>query len=195
MSIKEDVRIKKTKEKLLSSFKLLLAKKSFEDITVNELCAAADVRRATFYKHFADKYVFLKFFVGTLRDDFDRTLPKRKKPNASPDYYIEYLHTLVGFLDKNEMMVKNALKSDVLPALINVIIDQNYEDTRDRLKQSISNGMMLPASVEITASMMTGAVSNTLLRWFNSGKKLPIETIIAEISAVIASMQGGTKGI
>lgn len=190
MSSKEDIRIRKTKEKLLVAFKILITEKSFEDITVNELCAAASVRRATFYKHFADKYAFLKYFVGTLRDDFDRTLPKRKKPNASSDYYIEYLHALVGFLDKNETMVKNALKSDVLPALINVILDQNYEDTRDRLKQSISNGMVLPASVEIMASMMTGAVSNTLLRWFNSGKKLPIDTLVAEISAVISSMQG-----
>lgn len=189
MSIKEDARVKKTKEKLLSTFKEILTRKSFEDITVNEICDMSNVRRATFYKHFADKYAFLKYLVGSLRDDFDSTLPKRKKPDATSDYYIQYLKALVNFLDKNELMVKNALESEVLPSLINVIAEKNYEDTCDRLKLSVNNGMLLPASVEITASMMIGAVSNTLLRWFNNGKNTPIDTLVNEISSVISAMQ------
>ena len=189
MNTKEDARVKRTKTKLISTFRELLIRKSFEDITVNEICDTSGIRRATFYKHFADKYAFLKYFVGSLRDDFDRTLPKRKKPDASSDYYIEYLHALVKFLDKNEPMVKNALESEVLPSLINIITEKNYEDTCERLKQSVSEGMQLPASIEITASMMTGAVSTTLLHWFNNGKRIPIDTLISEISAVISSMQ------
>jgi len=189
MKQKEDARVRKTKAKLLSTFKLLLCEKSFEDITVNEICLAADVRRATFYKHFPDKYAFLKYLVGTLRDDFDSKLPKRKKPNATSDYYTEYIRALVNFLTENESMVKNALESEVLPSLIEVIKDKNYEDTCERLRQSTAEGMTLPASVEVTASMMTGAVAGTLLNWFNNGKNIPVEQLIREISAVIASIQ------
>ena len=191
--VKEDARVIKTKAKLLTTFKSLLCEKSFEDITINEICALADVRRATFYKHFEDKYAFLGYLVGSLRDDFDSHLPKRKKPNATSGYYVEYIGALVSFLLKNEKMVKNALKSDVLPALITVITEKNYEDTCDRLRESVADGMTLPASVEITASMMTGAVSATLLRWLQGNRVTPVSTVIAEISAVIATMQNNGK--
>ena len=189
MQKKEDTRITKTNSKLIAAFRRLLAEKSFEEISINEICLAADVRRATFYNHFSDKYAFLKYFVGTLRLNFDQRLPNRKKPGASSDYYVEYIRALVNFLTENEKIVKNALSSDVLPTLMEVIKEKNYEDTIDRLNQSVSEGMKLPASVEITASMMTGAVANTLLSWFKDGKQMPVETLIAEISAVIAKLQ------
>ena len=55
---KSDLRIIKTRKALYTAFTMLLGEKSFEDITVNELCENAMVRRATCYKHFADKYDF-----------------------------------------------------------------------------------------------------------------------------------------
>ena len=189
MQTREDTRITKTKTKLTAAFKALLSEKSFEEISINEICLAADVRRATFYNHFSDKYAFLKSFVGSLRLDFDRRLPSRKKPGASSDYYVEYIRGIVNFFIENEKIAKNALESDVLPSLMEVIKEKNYEDTLDRLKQSVREGMTLPASVEITASMMTGAVANTLLAWFKGGKEKPVEDLICEISAVIAKLQ------
>ena len=58
-SKKEDLRVRKTKKALFDAFMSLLAKKPYEDITINELCDAADVRRATFYKHYSDKVSFV----------------------------------------------------------------------------------------------------------------------------------------
>ena len=189
MNVKEDARIIKTKSRLLETFKNLLGEKSFEKITIQEICERASVKRATFYKHFDDKYAFLKYLVGSLRDSFDSKLPKTVKPDATADYYVQYIHSLVGFLIENEAMVKNALESDVFFSLIDVIKEKNYEDTCVRLEQSVKDGMHLPASVEITASMMTGAVSTALVNWFKSGKKMPVDKLISEISSVIVSMQ------
>lgn len=189
MKQKEDARVKKTRAKLIESFKELLSEKTFEDITINEICSRADVRRATFYKHYEDKYSFLKYFVGYLRDEFDRTIPKRKKPDATSAYYVEYIRAIVNFLTQNENIVKNVLQSAVLHSLIDVIKEKNFEDTCERLRKSVEEGMALPASVEITAAMMTGAVANTLLAWFKSGKAMPVDELVFQISSVIASMQ------
>lgn len=190
MSTKDDARVIKTKAKLLSTFKALLSEKPFEDITVNEICDLSGVRRATFYKHFADKYAFLKYFVGSLRDVFDNRVESKGILDATSAYYVAYIRRLVNFLIENESMVKNALKSEVLPALMEVIKEKNYEDTCARLKKSVDEGMVLPASVETCASMMTGAVANTLLGWFKNGKPTPINILIEEMSSVIESMQG-----
>ena len=186
---KDDARVIKTKSKLLTTFKTLLSEKSFEDITVNEICDKSDVRRATFYKHFADKYAFLKYLIGSLRNDFDNRIGNKKMPDATSVYYVEYLHSLVNFLTENENMVKNVLKSEVLPSLMEVIKEKNYEDTCERLKKSVAEGMTLPTTPEICASMMTGAVASTLLSWFKGGKTTPVGALIKGMCAVIQSMQ------
>lgn len=56
---KVDIRVKKTYNQLIVALVKLLAEKSFDDITVLEICETAGVHRATFYKHFVDKYDFL----------------------------------------------------------------------------------------------------------------------------------------
>ena len=55
MEQKLDLRIQRTYRLLHTAFTKLMEEKSFEDITVNDLCREAMIRRTTFYKHFADK--------------------------------------------------------------------------------------------------------------------------------------------
>ena len=188
MNSKEDARVVRTKSRLLETFKSLLSERSFEKITVQEICKSAGVKRATFYKHFEDKYAFLKYLVGSLRDSFDTRITKDTKPDATSAYYVEYIHAIVNFLAENEKMVKNALESEIFFSLLDVIKEKNYEDTCDRLRKSVADGMILPASVEITASMMTGAVANAIIFWFKNDKQMPVDTLIKEISSVIESI-------
>ena len=62
MEEKTDLRIRKTYKALCDAFVTILEKKRFDDLTVNELCDEATIRRATFYKHFADKHDFFPFY-------------------------------------------------------------------------------------------------------------------------------------
>ena len=56
---KVDVRVKRTYKQLSDALLRLLKQKSFDEIKVLEICQEAEVHRATFYKHFVDKYDFL----------------------------------------------------------------------------------------------------------------------------------------
>ncbi|MDR1796642.1 MAG: TetR/AcrR family transcriptional regulator [Clostridiales Family XIII bacterium] len=55
-SKKQDLRARYTKQILGESLLQLLEEKPLGKITVKELCAAADINRATFYAHFSDIY-------------------------------------------------------------------------------------------------------------------------------------------
>ncbi len=58
---KMDIRVVRTYNQLSDSLVALLTSKTFEELSVSEICDSADVHRATFYKHFKDKYEFLNF--------------------------------------------------------------------------------------------------------------------------------------
>lgn len=184
---KDDARVAKTKVKLLMNFKIMLAENTFENITVNELCTISGIRRATFYKHFCDKYDFLRFFVGTLRDEFDREW-ESKKQSVTSSYYVQYIQHFIDFLVENERIVANTLKSELLHTLVYIIKQQNFEDTCEKLRESVNNGMRLSASVEVVAAMMIGATASAILHWYDTGRKTPKEQLISEITAVIRTM-------
>ena len=183
--MKEDLRVKKTKKALSEAFVALLSEKHFEDITINELCEKAEIRRATFYKHYTDKFHFLACFTRSLRDNFDISFWKSNKPESTPDYYVEYVKRVINYLDGNSEPVENMLKSALFPTMMTIITEQNYKDTKARLEKSVAAGMKLHASVDTVASMFTGGVATSIYIWLLSGKKKPAEDLAIEIGNML----------
>ena len=54
----KDLRVKRTYKMLKEAFTVLLSQRPFEQLTVQEICEKAMVRRTTFYQHFEDKHDF-----------------------------------------------------------------------------------------------------------------------------------------
>jgi len=75
-----DPRVRRTRQLLLRALQELMAEKSFQAITVQNIAERATVNRATFYAHFTDKYALLEFSV---REMFRERL-QRLLPEASP---------------------------------------------------------------------------------------------------------------
>lgn len=190
MEQRTDARIIKTKAKLIETFRAMANEIPFEDITVNDLCKKADIRRATFYKHYKDKYDFLRFYVTELRDNFDNDFKRKRRPDATAAYYVEYIHGIVKFLTENEGMIRLIMQSNVLPVIIDIIKSQNYYDTCDRLRKSVSEGMKLCAPIETIAAFMTGGVIEAILSWLKSDRHVTLKELTKEISNAIRLLTG-----
>lgn len=63
---KVDPRVKRTREWLQKALMELMAEKSFEAITVQDIAERAGVNRVTFYAHFTDKYALLEHMMRAL---------------------------------------------------------------------------------------------------------------------------------
>ena len=185
----EDARIKRTKESLIRTFGELLSEQLFENITINEICDRAGIRRATFYKHFNDKFDFLAYYIRSLREKFARENAAVTAPDSTNKYFIEYAREFINFLDSNEDFVNNVLKSSLSANIISIIVQENIDDTKRMLNKSISLGLMVPASVETTASMLTGGVATVILIWWAKGRQIPKDKLLEEISSVIESVK------
>lgn len=183
--MKEDLRVIKTKKALSDAFIALLSQKHFEDITINELCDTAEIRRATFYKHYTDKFHFLSCFTRSLRDRFDLIFTASEKPINTADYYIDYVLQVIEYLDNNTEPVDNMLKSDLFPTMMTIITEQNYRDTKAKLQKSVTAGMKLYASIDTVAAMFTGGVATSIYIWLLSGKKKPAAELAEEIGNMI----------
>jgi AcrR family transcriptional regulator len=61
---KLDPRIKRTRGLILGAFENLIAEKGFESISVQDVTDKAQINRATFYAHFADKYALLDYSIS-----------------------------------------------------------------------------------------------------------------------------------
>ncbi len=190
MPNKEDLRVRKTKKALFDAFMKLLCEKPFDEITVNELCDAAGIRRATFYKHYSDKFDFLTAYTCLLRDRFDRVIWKGGKPSLTPDYYVAYAKRLIRFISENSGAVQNICQSNLFPSVLAIIVEQNYKDTCERLRISVAQGMNLSASVETVAYMCTGGVAACVYGWIREGQATDPDQLAEQVGAVVANIIG-----
>ena len=69
-----DPRVKRTRSLILTAFEDLLPEKGFQSLTVQDITDKAEINRATFYAHFADKYDLLD---QSIRQRFRQELEKR----------------------------------------------------------------------------------------------------------------------
>jgi AcrR family transcriptional regulator len=87
---KLDPRVKRTRVMILQSFEDLLAEKSFENISVQDVTDKAQINRATFYAHFQDKFALLDYSINQM---FMREIDKRTLNICS--YSTDNLRTLI----------------------------------------------------------------------------------------------------
>ncbi len=81
-----DSRKHSAKRMLMNTFEELLHKKSFQKISVHELCESAQVSRSAFYANFNDKYHLLSCCLQEKTEYFN-TLAEQ----LSPEEFLKYL--------------------------------------------------------------------------------------------------------
>ena len=158
MKNKNDLRIIRTYKLLTEAFMQLMSEKHFENITVNELCDRAMIRRTTFYKHFADKYEFFGFFVQQLQTDFDKKSPTSSEYQNASSFYISIICHMLDFLKEHEQLAHMASGSNLIFTLLNILSEKIIFDITEKIKISAKNGITIPTSPEIMASFFTGAL-------------------------------------
>ena len=101
----EDKRIRKTKRYIKQALTEALVEKSFEQITVTELCAKSDISRITFYAHYSDKFALAdEMFTEMLENataDY-RAMQKERNPgNDTVQTFCNLLDCILNLYNGN----------------------------------------------------------------------------------------------
>lgn len=183
-----DLRIQKTHKALINAFLELLEEKRFENITVNEICDLAMVRRATFYKHFGDKYEFFTFMVQYIQEDFRRKNPFSKTSDTAIAPYVAIVENMLDFVEQNAVLAESVMGSSVYPILLNLFSEQIVLDVKQWFRTDERNGktMILPADLMI--QVYTGALVNIVRWWLNHREQASKEQMVAQTTKLIEKL-------
>lgn len=120
----EDLRIIKTKEALRKAMVHLLTEKTFEKISVQDICEKAKVHRTTLYKHFADKYELFAYVLDVMKKEIysDDEMYNTEFKNIR-EVYIYIFDKLLTYVDRRKeklkLMARNILNEPIFVAFVN----------------------------------------------------------------------------
>lgn len=189
MDERKDLRVYKTKKSLCDAFLELMREKTFDTITVQELCDRALVRRATFYKHFVDKYDFFSFFIRYYRSQYMENTDFKTNGATPQTYCYYYFECFLSFIDQHQAFMDNVLKSNMLPVMVDIFSEEMYAHVLEILKKHEWTGQQNMPAPEILASFYVGGIVQTLRFWIQNPEHSGEDELKKNISALLNAVR------
>ncbi|WP_282569193.1 TetR/AcrR family transcriptional regulator [Staphylococcus haemolyticus] len=181
---KQDLRVQKTHQALITSFSDLLQTKSFEQITVQDLCAKANVRRSTFYRHFNDKYDLLNNVVGTLIDHFRELYLPDINPDNPRQFFEKLMRDVLTFIHDNKDIVRSVITLNFYGEVYTIFYEQIYKAVQKQIEFDRQSGQFY-VDVTIYGEFLTGGILSVITNWIQHGQQQSIDKVTKEIVNMI----------
>ncbi len=176
---KLDPRVKRTRALILQSFYDLLAEKNFESISVQDVTDKAEINRATFYKHFVDKYALLDYSISQM---FRREIEKRtlNACHYTPENLrnlilavCEFLSNMHGECAQPHQQFES-LTEGTIKKIIFDLLSHWLEETNSKI------------STEIPATVATWAIYGLASLYSHNKKRPALEKFVDEAFPLVA---------
>jgi AcrR family transcriptional regulator len=182
-----DRRQRKTREAIFGAFTELLSKKDFNQITVGEIIAAADVGRATFYSHFETKDFLLKEFCEEL---FCHLFDSENNDHSGHHHIFDcessesiFLH-LLKHLQKNDnniLVLLSSKNNELFLGFFRSNLERLVENHLSLFEAKRKDG--IPEA--FWKNHIVATFTHTLRWWIDSGMKESAETVTEYFFKVI----------
>lgn len=183
-----DLRVEKTYKSLRETFIQLMEKKNFDDITVNELCDCAMIRRATFYQHFHDKYDYFAFFIQQIKEECFPSPSSHFKNEDISSYYLSFFEKLVSFANEYSGVVNSVKNSSAFPTLLDILSEEIYHDIKLHLENDDSSSLPDKThdhSFDSIATFLSGGIIYLLRFWLMNKETLSLEELFNDFKIII----------
>lgn len=163
-----DPRVTRTQKLIRDALKSLLAEKSFESISVQDIAERATVNRATFYAHFPDKFALLDAIV---RDDVAAKLSESDPLSKSDtrELLIGVGTNVFGFVGQHR-----ACK-----------IDRDFEPQFESAIEAQLAEFLQPTFDHCTALLVASALVGAAMNWRRQAPKVSSDAIVANIVGIL----------
>lgn len=166
-----DLRVQKTYIALNNAFTELIEKKRFEDITINELCEKAMVRRTTFYKHFNDKIDYFAFYLKETAKLFQTHSDTNESIENINTYFLMMCRNLITFTVEHKSFVDGIIQSNLFPLLLDILIDTIRNDLISVYKKQNHNQINID-DFNLKAAFYAGGILSALYQYLKTEKNI-----------------------
>lgn len=182
ISKRTDIRVKRTYNQLIEALIRLLAQKSFDDLTVLEICTEAHVHRATFYKHFVDKHDFLNccFKMKLSELDFDKP-NKDFSIQAVNDNCMKMVSKVMTFIEDNKDFVSSVSSEYYSSSFTNALSDAIAAFIIEQVETKVGLSEKLGYNLPLMANYYSGAVVG-LARWWSTSEDVCSKKVFLEFA-------------
>ena len=167
-STRPDPRVTRTRKLIRDALTSLLAEKSFEAVTVQDIAERATVNRATFYAHYADKFALLDAMI---RED------------------------VAGLLSEGDPLSARDTRAMLSAVAANLFafvgthrkcrIDRDFEPQFERAMESELTEFLLSRFEHCTAMLVASAIVGAAMNWRHQAPKAAPAPIVANIVGIL----------
>lgn len=181
---KEDLRVRRTKKLLSNALFELIEKKSFEKISVCDICDAAMVHRATFYSHFSDKYELLTYSMN-------EHLPLSKLDTGLDteeihvSQFTEIADDIVNEICENKKIYASILKKNKEVSIVDRAQEQLEDKICRRIKKKVPNYKTLSIRPEFCAGFYAGACISVITKWLVGELNISKDELISSLNSIL----------
>jgi AcrR family transcriptional regulator len=171
-----DRRVARTKSALHGALKSLILRRRYDEITIKEICATADVGRATFYAHYSGK-------DDLKRDGLER-LRTRLLEEVNRNGARRFAFSLALFEHAREHRhlyhaSRTTRGGTIALGMIRKIVSELVR------KEFATGGAPPGIPRELVVEYVVGAYISVLIWWLDGGAKLPAEEIDASFQRLL----------
>ncbi|BCN30198.1 TetR/AcrR family transcriptional regulator [Anaeromicropila herbilytica] len=165
-----------TRQNIIDAFWQLYCKKTIEKITVKEVCQVAGYNRSTFYVYFKDVYEILEVIEENTvtAEDFETSILKQVYQYHASQKHIIMYH-LLQFFENNKKYLPVLLSENGDPKFRQKILKKLrpivFASFRELTDEEI-------AKADYIMEYQSAAVLNTIAKWYNNGKDIPLKDFI-----------------
>lgn len=180
----EDPRVVRTKNLIIDAFLTLIKEKDFDAISVKDITKRATINRATFYRHYEDKYLLLSSIVEQMiwnkgfEQMKERTELNKETFRLLMNCFCNLVEDLQQTFGRNYDTVISLTESELREKLIQMMSTffQDGDEEKNR----------------IIVTMLVTSIYSAACSWISSEKKLPrdefFETALPFLSGAISQL-------
>lgn len=185
MDEKLDLRIQKTHKALMKAMHELLTEKSFDEISVTELCERAETRRATFYKHFGDKSELLIYMIRERQEEYNARNEVVFDIQNPKKCMITIFKYLIDFLDENRVMAYTVMNSNAKNIVVDILSEQLIFDLKNHFSEMIQSSETNKFLPEMMAVVFSGVVISCAQWWIANSSRVSKDEVIRQFKLLI----------
>lgn len=184
----DDLRVARTRTAIQTAVRALVEETDFDRLTVQRIAERAQVNRATFYRHFANKHdVLVAVFEEAVHELADRLGHPRSDPGSLPDgqppaAWVE----LFTHVRENRGLYRVALHDPDARWVRRRMREVFLEHSRERAARSGPLIAAPPMPTDLAGNMMWGALQGGMEWWCEHGENLEVEAIATWMQRFIA---------